>query len=305
MHGIIISLSPIIFLFCLGVYLKTCDFDSKKFADSILNAVIKFGLPCLILSSINRADIKGDSYLIPIIAMLIIIVTFILSYTYSRSIKLNKETLGVFIISPLTLNIAIEYYIVTVFWGEDAISLLLLFDLGHIILVITFVYFIAHRYSEYSCSGYEMIKKLCTFPPLIALFASIALYYFDIGMPLIIYEVFKYTGHALFLLVSITLGIYFKIKSEYIKEALSIIFIRVVIGTALAWHIALLFDLSGLAFHTVIVAAAAPVGFTSFVYSMKANLNNEFSSSVVSLSLILSLIYLPIMLSFLTPTATI
>jgi hypothetical protein len=72
--------------------------------------------------------------------------------------------------------------------------------------------------------------------------------------------------------------------------------IRVGAGLCLGILIASLLGLQGLPFIVVTLCAAAPVGFNALTYASLAKLDTELASNAVSISILLGVIYIPLLM---------
>jgi len=64
------------------------------------------------------------------------------------------------------------------------------------------------------------------------------------------------------------------------------------LGLALSW----VFGLEGIVRDIVIICSSAPVGYNTLVLSSLENLDKDFAASLVSISLILGIIYVPLLM---------
>src|SRR5690606_24815057 len=101
-------------------------------------------------------------------------------------------------------------------------------------------------------------------------------------------------GTISILLVMVALGVHFKPRRVRSALILYPILLRVGLGLALGWLWVLLLDLDGLTRSLVLFGAVAPVGFNTLVFASLEKLDEEFAAGVVSLSVLISLFYLPV-----------
>ena len=72
--------------------------------------------------------------------------------------------------------------------------------------------------------------------------------------------------------------------------------IRILGGLAFGILLSNLFGLEDMLRKVVIICSSAPVGYNTLVLSSLENLDKEFAASLVSISLILGIIYVPVLM---------
>jgi predicted permease len=141
-----------------------------------------------------------------------------------------------------------------------------------------------------------MIKKLLYSPPLLSIIIALILNYTHTPLPEIITPFLQSLSYLVTPLIMLALGIYFTPSFVKIKPLISIIFIRVGIGFLLGILFVKLFNLEGVSRLVVLIGASAPVGYNTVVFSSLENLDKEFATSVVSVSILLGLILVPLLM---------
>lgn len=73
-------------------------------------------------------------------------------------------------------------------------------------------------------------------------------------------------------------------------------FIRTFIGLIIGIMLSMVFNLGGINKIAVIVGSAAPVGYNTLTFSNMENLNRELAASIVSMSIIFGLVFVPFLI---------
>lgn len=300
MPELITKIIPILLLFFLGVALRRLGLLRKAGADALLRFVAYVGIPALTLVSIARAELRADFALLPLAAVLTVLVTSAVAWGIGRLLQLARPTLGVFVIGPSIMNLAVEYPFVLAAWGQDGFAQFIFLDFGNSILVLTYLYALATWFGGYGRSGWGILRRIVVFPPIWALGLAIALNLGGVGLNATLADGLHAFGSFAVMLVMVALGVYF--EPRRIRSALIIlpIALRVALGLVLAYTWVGLLKLDGLARALVLFGAVAPVGFNTLVFASLEKLDEEFAASVVSLSLLLALFYLPVVLLLLS-----
>ena len=97
-------------------------------------------------------------------------------------------------------------------------------------------------------------------------------------------------------LILIALGIFFSFSARQIRLVGLSLAIRMGLGLLFGVGFALLVGLEGQSFVVVALCSAAPIGFMALTFTSMARLDAELSASAVSLSILLGLVYIPLLL---------
>lgn len=291
---IIVKILPILILFAAGIVLVRSGLLARALADALLRLVVVVGLPALILGSLSRIELTPSLALIPVSAALTILVTGPIAWGIGRWLRLERTTLGSFVVGVMIMNLAFEYPFVLLAWGHEGFAYLALLDFGNGLLVLTFVYALACWFGGRSQNWQRVLRSLLAFPPFWALLAALGINAAGIKVPESALDALQWLGAGLVLLVPLALGMYFNprlIRSRALPVAIGL---RVGLGLCLGGLWVTLFDLEGLQRSIVLTGTAAPVGFNTLVYASLEGLDREFAASMASVSLLLALGYLPV-----------
>lgn len=293
MPELITKILPILSLFFLGVALRSLGLLNKTGADRLLRVVAYFGIPALTLASIAGADLGAEFALLPLAAALTVFTTSAVAWCIGRWLGLARPTLGVFVVGPSIMNLAVEYPFVLAAWGQAGLAQFILLDLGNATVVLTYLYALASRFGGHGHAVPEILGRLAVFPPIWALGLALALNLSGVELPPILADTLHTGGSVAVPLVMVAMGVYF--EPRLIRSALVVypIVLRLGLGLLLGFAWVELLGLDGLARTLVLFGAVAPVGFNTLVFASLEKLDEEFAAGVVSVSLFLSLIYLP------------
>lgn len=300
MSGLIPKLIPILLLFFLGMALRRLGLLHKTGADVLLRLVAYVGIPALTLVSIARAELHAVFALLALAAALTVLVTSAVAWGIGRLLQLARPTLGVFVIGPSIMNLAVEYPFVLAVWGQEGFAQFVFLDFGNSMLVLTYLYALATWFGGHGRNGRAILKRIAVFPPIWALGLAIALNLGGIELSPVLADGLHAIGSFAVMLVMVALGVYFEPRRIRSAVILVPIALRVALGLMLAYAWVELLQLDGLARTLVLFGAIAPVGFNTLVFASLEKLDEEFAASMVSLSLLLALLYLPVVLLLLS-----
>lgn len=300
MNDIFLKIVPVILIFILGYALKRLNILKKGDGDLFLKLVFYITLPALITLSIIKIELQPDFIYLPVAAVLIIFVISSIAFLVGKWLKLPKSTFGTFIIGSTIMNtgFALPFFIAA--YGGEGLARISLFDFGNGLLTFTFVYYLACKYGINGASQKTMAKKLFVLPPIWALLIAITLNLTSVSIPSLGNTFLQLIGGLTIPLIMLALGVYFSPKLIKAIPVFFATFIRMVGGLAVGFIMVQLFDLDGLNRLIVLVGAAAPVGYNTLTFSSLENLDKEFAANLVSFSILIGIIFLPILILLLS-----
>ncbi|MBT3424266.1 MAG: AEC family transporter [Bacteroidetes bacterium] len=296
MDVILIKILPVILIFLLGYVLKILKVLSLKEGDMLIKVIFNFSLPALILHSISSLALTLELMYLPLCSLIVIIIAYFISLLSGKALKLKKTTLGTFIIGAMILNSGFLIPFIMSAFGEDGLARLLLFDFTNGILVFTFIYYQAVKYGGTNGEHKTLTKKFLRSAPLWALLIAMLLNLSHTSFPIPIKSFLKISGDMTIPLMMLSLGIFFNPKLHKAKLVAVGIFIRMGIGLGLGILLSYLFNLDGLNRIIVIIGSAAPIGFNTLTFASLEDLDKEFAASLVSASILIGILYTPLLI---------
>ncbi|GAB4349587.1 MAG: AEC family transporter [Gammaproteobacteria bacterium] len=289
-------LLPIVALFVFGVFARHRGWFDELDARRMLTIVLWFAMPALILGSVTTLPLEAELMFLPVAGALILVASWPVAVFLGTRLGLSRPALGVFVISPMVMNLAAEYPFVLAVWGAEGFGRFALFDLGNSLVVFTLTYALACLYGGRAGDIRSIGKRLATFPPLWALAVALLMNRWEMAFPATLVSLFNTFGSAAILLIMISLGIHFRPRLSLPMPAVLAIALRVVFGAGVGLALVGLFDLRGLDRTLVLMGAIAPVGFNVLVFAAREGLDSDLAASIVSVSLLLGFLYLPLFL---------
>lgn len=295
MADILNSIVPIILLFVTGFLSKKFKLVNKKDGGTFLRVVFYLTLPALLFLSISNVQLTMEFALLPLVAVLLVIITFFGSFFTGKLLKLPQPTLGVFLVGSMIMNIGFVYPFIILALGDEGFARAVLFDLGNNVMIYTFVYFTACKFGGNKKSK-AILQRLFLSPPLWALAAALMFNLLSLQLPLALNNFLEAIGSLTVPLITIALGIYFNPKIvKFVPLSLGV-FMRSGFGLLMGLVLVRLFGLGGLSKTVVLLGAAAPVGFMTITFAALEKLDADFASSLVSLSMLIGFLLTPILL---------
>lgn len=296
MTDFILKIIPLILAFLVGLGAKKLKLLKKEDAPVLLKFVLTISIPAFAILAIYKVELHASMLVIPIFAMGIVMAMYLISRSLKPVLKMQNPMFGSFLVGTMIMNSAFALPFFSAAFGAEGLARASLFDLGNSFMIFTFSYYNAIKYGDNAQTDKIEWKKFLKMPPLWAMVIAFCIKVFGVHIPAVGLDFLGLIGAPTVPLVMVALGLYFELKLANLSKALLAIFIRMGLGLGIAWLGAMALGLSGLDKATVVVCAALPIGFNTLIFADLENMDREFAATMVSISLLISLIYVPFLL---------
>jgi predicted permease len=299
MADVFIRLSPIILTYLLGIVLRRTRAVRREDGALFLRLCFFAAIPALILKTLPAVKITPDVALLPVVAAVIVLGTYAAAYVLCRRAAPERPVFGVTLVGSMIMNTSFILPFVLLMYGEEGFATAVVFDIGNAFLVASVIFYTACRYGEDSGGPLSAVRRVALAPPLWAFTLGLSLNIAGIGLHPALDSFLTLVGNLMVPLVMISLGIYFSPTLVRPRLLVTALLVRSVGGFVLALALAALLGLEGLTRSVVLVSGAAPVGFNTLVFASLAKLDVEFAASLLSVSIALGIVLLPILIMIL------
>lgn len=296
MNPFIEKILPLIMAFFLGLGLKHLKLLSKSDAPVLLKLVLSVTLPALTIIAITRVELSRDMLFIPLFAMGIVMLMYLISNLVNLRLKLPRPMFGSFLVGTMIMNTAYVLPFFHAAFGNEGLARASLFDIGNTFMIFTFTYYNAIKYGDNPHTDRIVWAKFLRLPPLWAMLLAFGLKLSQVELPPLGLNFLTLVGNPTTPLVMIALGLYFEPRLKNLGTAFLAIFIRMGLGLGIGIALALVFGLTGLTRTTVIVCAGLPIGFNTLIFANLENMDREFAATMVSFSILIALLYIPLLI---------
>jgi predicted permease len=296
MEAFFLKVIPLILAFFFGVFIKQVKLMQKEDAGIILKLVLTATLPALTLLSILKIDLKPDLLYLPFTAQIVVFSIYGIAWWVGKKLKLPQTTFGAFLVGCMIMNTGFSLPFFQARFGMEGFARASLFDIGNSFLIFTFVYFNAIKYGANGHSGKIDWVKFAKLPPLWGLLIGLSIRALNWQMPDLGMNFLNLVGQPTSPLIMIALGLVFEPRLNRLGTVFIAIFIRMVIGLCLGWLLTIIFGIQGMTRTIIIASSSTPIGFNTLIFSNLENLDREFAASMVSLSILIALAYLPLVI---------
>ncbi len=288
-------------LFVAGWLLRRRAILTPAHAGKMLQLVITVGLPCLFLADVSRVELHRELIGLPLSAVFIMLVTLALTVPIAKKLMLDRPEQGAMVLCAMSINNAFLFPFVLAAWGSEAFAKLALLDFGHALMQASVVYVVATLYGKGGARVATVVERVLKFPLLWALIAALAINISGWRFPEWATTTLGTAGRLILLLVVLALGVLFDAKLLRSRAVIPILLLRIGVGAVLGFAIAELMGWQGSTRAVLLLAATAPVGFTAVVLAHRESLQRDLAASAASVSVLLGLIYVPLLLWLLKP----
>jgi len=292
--------SNIILLFLcmlIGIALRRYDRVPENAHLAINGFIINVSLPALTLLQIH--DITLHSNLAYAVAMpwLLFTIAIVFFWGVSRLLQFTPATTGGLILVAGFGNTSfVGLPMIEAFYGSTGMPIGILIDqLGTYLVLSTLGIAVAALFSSGSTSGAGILKRICTFPPFIALFASLLL--LPVDYPDWLVAVLRRLGDTLAPLALVSVGLQLRLDQlSGIRAPLSIgIAFKLLVGPALVTlvYVGLLRGAGHVVQITLFESAMGPMIGASIV-AIQHGLNPPLITLLVGVGITASFLSLPV-----------
>ena len=289
---------PIIIIFFIGYGLKKIKLFNSSTADTLLRLSFYVTLPSLTFLSGATAELDLKFIYLPIIAILTMLLISLISAPIAKLFKMPRPTHGTFLVGTLIMNTGFTLPFVIAAFGNQGLAIYTIFDFGNSLMIFTFAYYFAIKYGNKNDSKIP-IKKFLLLPPIWGLLLGIIFNLLKIELSATAINYFEIVGRPTIFLVIFSLGLYFHPHIYNFGKLFTVFGLRIGVGMLMGVGFSALFGLEGVTRTLVIIFCGAPVGYNTLIFSSLEGMDKEFAASLVSISLLLGIIYVPLLLFWL------
>lgn len=291
------SLLPILLFFLIGIALRRAGLASSPEAAFLFRLILHVTLPALVFLAVSGIALTRELALLPVAGIAVNLVCMAIALLYARAASLPPRTAGVLVLGAAITNGVFHFAFVSTALGQEALAQAILVDLGNAVFVSTFAYSAAGWFGrKQGASVASSLLKTLRSPLFIALAAAIAFAVGAVEPPVLAERVLAPLGAATVPLTIVALGISF--GRVVLRDPIPVlaVLLRMPVGFAAGLLLVRLFGFTGTTATVVLVAAAAPIGFTTVTLASVAKLDTDRAVAALSLSVAVGLVSTPLIL---------
>ena len=291
-------LAAVAALFFCGVALRRFDWAGADHGRALLKFVFNVALPILIFGALAGVPLVREHALLPVTAICVSLAGWAAAAFVARRIGLPRTGEGAMVLCAMSLNNSMIYPFAALSLGAAAFSQLVMFDMGHAVLVWTVTTVVACRYGSHADDIPVLLKRTLGAPPLWVLAAALILNGAGAPIPHDFLHGVLVIGQTLMLLVPLSMGLLVSARGLRRREVIAAVALRSLFGLVVGTLLVRVFGLSGSAAGIALIGAAAPIGFTSVVLSAREGLDLDLAASAAAISVFLGSLWIPMAIIF-------
>ncbi|HZD54559.1 MAG TPA: AEC family transporter [Woeseiaceae bacterium] len=285
------SLLPILAWFLVGIALRRSRLAGSAEAAFLFRFILYVTLPALVFQAVSGATLSRDLVLLPVTGFAINLICMSAGILYARAASLPAHAAGALVLGAAITNGVFHFAFVSRVLGQEALAQSVLLDLGNAVFVATFAYSAAGWFgSARGTSVTSSLLKTLRSPLFIALAAALVVALGELDPPALVGAVLSPLGASTVPLTIVALGISF--SNVTLRDPLPVrtVLLRMPVGLAAGLFFVWFFGFSGTRATVVLVAAAAPIGFSSVTLVSVANLDTAQAVAALSISVAIGLV---------------
>ena len=292
----------ILIMVCLGFFLAKKGWFSESTQNDLTAILVDVLTPCSIIASSQRpfSTETGEAIFICIGASFAFyILALLLCYGFFRILPIEDNKRGVAVTASVFANTAfIGYPLITSLYGMENMLLAAGFGIGYTL----FMYTIGVRL--FSAEKEPIRLKTFLSSNVVSVIVSNIIYFSPYRLPSDIYTVLGMLGDMTVPISMMVIGaslVGVNVRSIFTdKYAYVVTFIRLIVLPALTYIGLMLFGAPDIVIAICTIMAAIPVGAFNVILAKRYGGNVEFSNQTLIISMLFSLITLPLIIMFLS-----
>jgi predicted permease len=291
-------LAAVAALFFVGVAARRANLAGATQGRWLLKVVFNVGLPILIFGALTGVPLAREHALLPVTAICISLAGWAAAAFVARRFGLPKTGEGAMALCSMSINNSMIYPFAALSLGTAAFSQLVMFDMGHAILVWTVTTVAACKYGGHADDIPVLLRRTLMAPPLWVLVIALALNVAGAPIPHDFLHAVLKVGQMLILLVPLAMGLLVSAQGLRRPEVWTAVALRSGFGALVGLGLAWLFGLQGTAAAIAVIGGAAPIGFTAVVLSAREGLDLDLAASAAAISVFLGSLWIPLAMSW-------
>jgi predicted permease len=265
--------------------------------------IIYVSLPAMVLLEVPKITLSTDMLVPILLPWVITLLGAMTIYIASRVCGWSRSTTGALLLVGVLGNTSfLGIPIVSYYFGSEALPYVMIYDqLGTFLLLSTYGSVVIALYSSSSrVSVGATIKKIFTFPPLVALLIALSIQGLSFATP-ITHTLSTLAGTLVpIALISVGYGLQLKIPREDLSAFIIGLSTKLILLPLYAFGIIYLLDIDGLGVSVSILESAMGPMITAGIVASLAGFSTRLSSSIIGYGVILSFATTAVVVGFLS-----
>lgn len=295
------AIVPVITFIGLGYLAKLMRLIDVDITKKLIKFLFTIPLPILVLFNFAMRPVEAKYFALPLIAILLSSVLMTLSYGIGRAIGLSKQRTGTLLVATgISSTLLYVLPLVNAFYGVENTKYLFLYDFGNGLLAWTVVYYLAGQFGNKQKQSFKSSFKAVVGNPMIwALIGGIVIGTLRLQFPYLVSSVVSQLGGLTNPLLLMCVGVF--LDFSFFKSPKHVL--HLVVGAVLVMGVSYLislyltglFQIEGVVQKIITLCAIAPAGSLTVAFSVEHDLDVDFASALVAMTMVFGVALIPIL----------
>ncbi|MCC5878960.1 MAG: AEC family transporter [Idiomarina sp.] len=287
----------------LGVILQKLAFLPAPTANRLIQYVLYVAMPAMVLLHLPALQVDATLWVPVMTPWAMLLLSMLSVVLLTRLLGWSREVMGaLLIVVPLGNTSFLGFPIVQSFYGDAGLAYAVLYDqfgsfIGLAIVATTLAaIFGAPKPSGTVPQRTQIIRKVLTFPPFIALVIALVILFSGTQYPAWLAQLLRVLGLTLVpaVMVAVGLQLHFKVPRNDLSPFIASLGLKLVVLPLIAFITMSLLPVSGLAVQVSLLEAAMPPMITAGAIAMAAGLKPRLVSAIIGYGVLCSALTIPL-----------
>lgn len=287
----------------LGVILQKLAFLPAPTANRLIQYVLYVAMPAMVLLHLPALQVDATLWVPVITPWAMLLLSMLSVVLLTRLLGWSREVMGaLLIVVPLGNTSFLGFPIVQSFYGDAGLAYAVLYDqFGSFIGLAIVATTLAAIFGVPKPSGTvpqrtQIIRKVLTFPPFIALVIALVILFSGTQYPAWLAQLLRVLGLTLVpaVMVAVGLQLHFKVPRNDLSPFIASLGLKLVVLPLIAFITMWLLPVSGLAVQVSLLEAAMPPMITAGAIAMAAGLKPRLVSAIIGYGVLCSALTIPL-----------
>jgi predicted permease len=291
---------PLFLVIIAGLLFSRTKSASITWIDVLNKYALWIGFPALVIASLMKLELNGQSYSGLILTNSVyIVICMLLAFPIARIFKLtSKVKRSLFLILSFGNVAYLGIPVLHNAFGDSVLPVAAIISAVYVFWLLTLGIILIEISGEEKLNVRKLIFSLLKNPLLLSVFAGLCIVVFNIQLPEIIEKTISLFSNSVTAVVLFSLGIFLGLhKIGYPKDWLKALVFTILTILVLPFIFYLAIKNTGmeaLQFKASILDSAMPLGLTLYALSVQYNLEVPLVSRIVVLATVLSVLVIPV-----------
>ncbi len=291
---------PLFLVIIAGLLFSRTKSASITWIEVLNKYALWIGFPALVIASLMKLELNGQSYSGLILTNSVyIVICMLLAFPIARIFKLtSKVKRSLFLILSFGNVAYLGIPVLHNAFGDSVLPVAAIISAVYVFWLLTLGIILIEISGEEKLNVRKLIFSLLKNPLLLSVFAGLGIVFFKIQLPEIIEKTISLFSNSVTAVVLFSLGIFLGLhKIGYPKDWLKALVFTILTILVLPFIFYLAIKNTGmdaLQFKATILDSAMPLGLTPYALSVQYNLEVPLVSRIVVLATVLSVLVIPV-----------